>query len=77
MEGSQITRCRRRHSKTIRETIKKDLNINELDKNMVFDCALWRCLIHVAESTYWDKISLDCCCFNSGNFETDMRRNII
>jgi len=27
--------------KTIRETIKKDLEINELEKDMVFDRTLW------------------------------------
>jgi len=53
MEGSRtrITRGRGRHRKTIRETIRKDLEINELEKNMVFDRTLWRCLIHVADPT--------------------------
>jgi len=37
MEGSQITRGRGRPRKTIRETIKKDLEINGLEKDMVFD----------------------------------------
>ena len=37
MAGSQITRSRGRPRKTIRETIKKDLEINELVNNMVFD----------------------------------------
>jgi len=43
MEGSQITIGRRRPRKTIRETIKNDLNlnINELDKNMVLIKTLW------------------------------------
>jgi hypothetical protein len=41
MEGSQITRDRGRLIKTIRETIKKDLEINELDRNTVlFDKTL-------------------------------------
>jgi hypothetical protein len=40
MEGSQITRGRGRRRKTIKETIKKDLEINELDKNMVYDRTL-------------------------------------
>jgi len=35
MQGSQITRGRWRSRKSIRETIKKDLEINELDINMV------------------------------------------
>jgi hypothetical protein len=35
MESSQITKRRGRPRKTIRETIKKDLDVNELDRNMV------------------------------------------
>jgi len=35
MEDSQITRGRGRPKKTTRETIKKDIEINELDRNMV------------------------------------------
>jgi len=44
MEGTQITRGRGRP----RKTIKKDLEINELEKDMVFDRTLWHRLIHVA-----------------------------
>ena len=33
------------------ETIRNDLEINELDPNMVYDITLWRNLIHVANST--------------------------
>jgi len=51
MEESQVKRGRGRSKKTIRETIKKDLEVNELDPNMVFDRTLWRHLIHVADST--------------------------
>ena len=40
IEGSQITRGRGRPRKTIRETIRKDLEINELEKDMVFDRTL-------------------------------------
>jgi len=36
MEGSQITRGRGRPRKTTRETIRKDREINELEKDMVF-----------------------------------------
>jgi len=36
MEGSQITRGRGRPRKTTSETIKKDLEINKLEKDMVF-----------------------------------------
>jgi hypothetical protein len=49
MEGSQIDRGRGRPRKTVRETIKKDLEINELYRNIVFDGTLWRHLIHVAD----------------------------
>jgi hypothetical protein len=47
MEDSQIPRGRGRPRKTIR----KDLVINELDRNMVYDRTLWRYLIHVADPT--------------------------
>jgi len=40
LEDSQITRGRGRPRKTIREIIKKDLEINELDRNMVYDRTL-------------------------------------
>jgi len=53
MEDNHITRGRGRPRKTIRETIRKDLEINELDQNMVYeyDRTLWRNLIHVADPT--------------------------
>jgi len=53
-----LTRGRGIPKKTIRETIRTDLEINELEKDMVFYRTLWRCLIHVAESTKWDKARL-------------------
>lgn len=37
IKGRQTARGRGRLRKTIRKTIKKYLNINELDRNMVFD----------------------------------------
>jgi hypothetical protein len=37
MEDSQITRGRERPRNFLRETIKKNLVINELDPNMVYD----------------------------------------
>jgi len=40
------------------KTIKKDLEINKLDRNNVYDKILWRNLINVADPTYWDKIWL-------------------
>ena len=42
---------RGRPKKTIREVIKKDLEINGLDRNIVLDRTLWRKLIHVADPT--------------------------
>jgi len=51
MEESQIRRSRGRPRKTIRETIWKDLEVNELDSNMVYDRTLWRNLIHVTDPT--------------------------
>ena len=35
MEESQVKRSRGRPRKTVRETIKKDLEVNELDPNLV------------------------------------------
>jgi hypothetical protein len=55
MEESQVKRGRGRPKKIIRKTIRKDLEVNELDPNMVFDRTLWRHLIHVADPTWWDK----------------------
>lgn len=37
--------------KTISEVIKKDFEINDLDRSMVFDRTLWRKLNHLADST--------------------------
>jgi len=37
MENSQITRGRGKPRKTIIETIRKDIEISELDRNMVYD----------------------------------------
>jgi len=51
MEDTPITRGRGRPRNTIRETIKKDLEINYLDQNMVYDRTLSRNLIHVADPT--------------------------
>jgi hypothetical protein len=36
---------------TIREIVRKDLEINELDGHMICDRILWRRLIHVADPT--------------------------
>jgi len=51
MEESQVKRGRGRLKRTIREIIRKDLEVNELDSNFVYDRTLWRNLIHVADPT--------------------------
>ena len=51
MESSLITRDKGRHRKTIGKTIIRDLNINGLNKNIIYDRALWHHLIHVANPT--------------------------
>lgn len=51
MERGQIVRGRGRPRKIIREAIKKDLELNNLDKSMVLDRTFWRNLIHVADPT--------------------------
>ncbi|KAL5178480.1 Craniofacial development protein 2 [Glycine soja] len=51
MERRQTIRGRGRPKKTIREVIKKDLALNDLDRSMVLDRTLWRKLIHVADPT--------------------------
>jgi len=51
MEDSQITRGRGRPRKAIRGTIRKDLEINEFDWDMIYDKTLWHNLIHVADLT--------------------------
>jgi len=51
MEGSQVIRGRGRPRKSTRETMWKDLEINELEKDMIFVRTLWRRLIHVANPT--------------------------
>ncbi|KAH1251469.1 hypothetical protein GmHk_05G014337 [Glycine max] len=51
MERRQTIRDRERPKKTIREVLKKDLELNDLDRSMVLDRTLWRKLIHVADPT--------------------------
>ncbi|KAH1257526.1 Transposon TX1 uncharacterized protein [Glycine max] len=51
MERRQTIRGRGRPKKTIREFIKKDLELNDLDRSMILDRTLWRKLIHVADPT--------------------------
>ncbi|RZC31475.1 Pentatricopeptide repeat-containing protein [Glycine soja] len=51
MKRRQTIRGRGRPKKTIREVIKKDLELNDLDRSVVLDRTLWRKLIHVADPT--------------------------
>jgi len=51
MEESRVKRGRGKPKKTIRETIRKNLEVNELDPNLIYDRTLWRNLIHVADPT--------------------------
>jgi hypothetical protein len=51
MESRRITRGKGRPRKTITKTIKKDLVINELDRDMIYDRTLWWCLIDVIGPT--------------------------
>ena len=45
MEGSLVTRDKGRSEKIIDETVKRDLHINGLNINMIYDRALWRCFV--------------------------------
>jgi len=49
IEESRVKRGRGKPRKTIRETIKNDFEVNELNLNLVYDKTLWRNLIHVAD----------------------------
>ena len=40
IEESQVKRGRGRPKKTIKETIRKDLEVNELDPNLIYDKTL-------------------------------------
>ena len=51
LEDSPLKRGRGRPLTTLRDIIKKDLEINGLSESMVFDRAQWRHLIHVADPT--------------------------
>lgn len=51
MDRRQTIRGRGRPRRTIAKVIKKDLEINNLDRSMVLDRTLWQTLIHVADPT--------------------------
>ena len=50
MESSSITR-RGRPRKNIRKTIKRDLDVNALNVNMIDDRTLWHHPVHLADPT--------------------------
>jgi len=51
MDDSPGVRGRGRPKRTIKEQIQSDLKVNELNPQMIYDRAQWRCLIHVADPT--------------------------
>ena len=51
MEVRPIIRGRKRPRKTIGETLKRDLDVNNLNVNMIYDRTLWRRLHLVADPT--------------------------
>jgi len=51
MEGNQISSGMGSSRKTKRETIKKNIEINELKNKIMFDRTLWRRLIHLSDPT--------------------------
>lgn len=59
IERSQSTRERGTLRKIIKEVIEKDNKNNNLDRIMDLDRTIRQKLIHVANSTQWDKT---CCC---------------
>ena len=48
---SQIKRGKGRPMKTIRETIRNDLKVNDLIRNKIYDKTLWRNFIYVVNPT--------------------------
>jgi len=51
LEQRRIKRSSGKPKKIIKDTIKKDLKVNEFDSNMVYHRTLWRNLIYVADSS--------------------------
>ena len=49
-DGEKANNSRQRKTQK-REVIKKDLELNDLDRSMVLDRTLWRKLIHVTDPT--------------------------
>jgi len=49
MQSSQLTGDRGKPRKTLRETI-KELHVDKLDRDMIYDGTLWWCLIHIPYS---------------------------
>lgn len=55
MDRRKIIRGRGIPINTIREVIKKDFEINDLDRNIVLNRILWRKSIHVVDPNLWNK----------------------
>lgn len=51
MKRRESNRGRKIHTKTIRERVKKDFEIKELDRTMILDRTLWKNLIPITDST--------------------------
>ena len=51
MEDNLVVKVRERLRKIINKTIKKDLDINSVNVNMIYDKILWHYLIYIADST--------------------------
>ncbi|MED6113287.1 hypothetical protein PIB30_118922 [Stylosanthes scabra] len=51
MEGGQWVNGRGRPKKIIHEVVKRDLHVNGLSVDMIYDRAQWCRLIHVADLT--------------------------
>ena len=55
MEGSNVTRGRGKPRKTIGETVKRDLHVDSLTINTIYDRVLWYRLIYVIDPILWEK----------------------
>lgn len=60
MKYSQTARSRGKLRKTTSETIKRYLDINDLNINMIYDRKLWLHMIHITDPTKWETVQLQC-----------------
>ena len=66
-EDSSIARGRGKPRKNIGETIKRDLNVNGLNINMIYDRTLWSRPNHVVDPPIRTKFSCCCCLVPCGH----------